>query len=105
MFKNFNDIPKAFESKTRIQILSSLYVSDLAYSSLKDLCNCSDGKLAGHIKILIHEQYITQTKEFINNIPRTTYQSLLKLISGFMLIFFYKIHCVNTNTFNNNKYE
>lgn len=74
MFKNFNDIPKVFESKTRIQILSSLYVSDLAYSSLKDLCNCSDGKLAGHIKILIHEQYITQTKEFINNIPRTTYQ-------------------------------
>ncbi len=44
MFKNFNDIPKVFESKTRIQILSSLYVSDLAYSSLKDLCNCSDGK-------------------------------------------------------------
>ena len=74
MFKNFDEIPKVFDSKTRIQILSSLYVSDFTYSLLKDLCKCSDGKLAGHIKILIHEKYITQTKEFVNNVPRTTYK-------------------------------
>lgn len=74
MIKNFRDISKVFDSKIRIQILSSLYVSDFTYTQLKDLCNCSDGKLAGHIKILLKEEYISQTKEFVNNKPRTTYK-------------------------------
>lgn len=74
MMKSFHDIPHVLDSKMRLQILASLYVSDLTYSSLKDLCHCSDGKLAGHIKILIHEEYISQVKEFINNKPRTTYK-------------------------------
>ncbi len=73
MIQSFNDIPKIFDSNIRIQILSSLYVSPFTYSSLKDLCHCSDGKLAGHIKILLKENYITQTKEFVDNKPRTTY--------------------------------
>lgn len=47
MIKNFRDISKVFDSKIRIQILSSLYVSDFTYTQLKDLCNCSDGKLKG----------------------------------------------------------
>jgi len=74
MIKSFSEIPKVLDSNTRIQILSSLYVSDFTYSALKDLCNCSDGKLAGHIKILIKQKYITQKKEFVDNKPRTTYQ-------------------------------
>lgn len=74
MIKSFDEISKVFDSQIRIQILSSLYVSEFTFSNLKELCHCSDGKISGHLKILLKEGYISQRKEFIDNKPRTTYQ-------------------------------
>lgn len=64
---------KVFESIIRLQMLSSLSVSDLTYNDLKEICNCSDGNMATHTKKLLSEEFILVKKEFIKNKPQTTY--------------------------------
>ena len=64
---------KVFESIIRVQMLSSLYVSNLTYNELKEICNCSDGNMATHTKKLLNEEFIITKKEFVNNKPQTTY--------------------------------
>ncbi|WP_050638368.1 transcriptional regulator [Candidatus Stoquefichus sp. SB1] len=67
------DSSKVFESIIRVQMLSSLYVSELTYNELKEICNCSDGNMATHTKKLLAEEFIITKKEFVNNKPQTTY--------------------------------
>ena len=67
------DYSKIFESIIRVQILSSLLVSNLTYNELKEICNCSDGNMATHTKKLLTEEFIITKKKFVNNKPQTTY--------------------------------
>lgn len=64
---------KVFESIIRVQMISSLFVSNLTYKELKEICNCSDGNMATHTKKLLSEGFIVMNKEFVNNKPQTTY--------------------------------
>ncbi|WP_455683279.1 transcriptional regulator [Thomasclavelia sp.] len=67
------DYSKVFESIIRVQMLSSLFVSNLTYNELKEICNCSDGNMATHTKKLLAEKFIISKKEFVNNKSQTTY--------------------------------
>ena len=73
MEKNIAGSSKIFDSTIRIQILASLSTSDLTYSQLKKICQVADGAMTNHTKKLSDSGYITVTKEFIDNRPRTTY--------------------------------
>lgn len=68
------DLDKAFENKTRLGIMSALYVNDfLDFKSLKELLDVTDGNLASHLKALEKKEYITFKKEFQNRKPNTRY--------------------------------
>lgn len=73
MSKNIINVSKIFESTIRIQILASLYTSELTYSQLKKVCQCADGAMTNHTKKLNDGGYINVKKEFVNNRPQTTY--------------------------------
>lgn len=64
---------KIFDAKIRIQMVASLYVDDLTYNQLKQICKCSDGNMTTHTKKLIDEKFVTVKKRFLNNKPLTTY--------------------------------
>ena len=64
---------KAFESNIRLQIIASLYKSDLSYRQLKEICNCSDGNMATHLNKLIQSQFILKHKRIYKDKPLTTY--------------------------------
>lgn len=64
---------KIFDSTIRIQILASLYTSELTYSQLKKVCQIADGAMTNHTNKLYKAGYINVKKEFINNRPQTTY--------------------------------
>lgn len=55
---------KIFDAKIRIQMIASLYVYDLTYKQLKQVCQCSDGNMTTHTKKLIAEEFITVKKSF-----------------------------------------
>ncbi|HNP19364.1 MAG TPA: transcriptional regulator [Fulvivirga sp.] len=65
---------KAFESRVRLGIMSTLLVNEYVdFNSLKDLLNVTDGNLASHLKSLEQSEYIEMKKEFINRKPNTKY--------------------------------
>jgi DNA-binding HxlR family transcriptional regulator len=65
---------KAFESRTRLGIMSVLAVNDkLDFNSLKDYFNITDGKLASQLKTLEKEGFIGVKKSFIGKKPNTKY--------------------------------
>jgi len=65
---------KAFENRTRLQIMSVLVANDVYdFNSLKDLLNVTDGNLASHLKALEKEEYITVNKTFVGRKPNTQY--------------------------------
>lgn len=70
---NLLNTSKIFDAKIRIQMIASLYVDDLTYKQLKQICRCSDGNMTTHTKKLIEEEFVTVKKEFQNNKPLTTY--------------------------------
>jgi DNA-binding transcriptional ArsR family regulator len=68
------DINKAFESKTRLEIMSVLMVNDeIDFNSLKELLGLTDGNLASHTRALENLGYIVSTKRFVGRKPQTTY--------------------------------
>lgn len=69
---------KIFDSTIRIQILASLYTSELTYNQLKKVCQVADGAMTNHTNKLHTAGYIDVKKEFVNNRPQTTY-SITKL--------------------------
>ena len=72
-------INKAFENKTRLDIMAALLVNDsIDFNSLKEILNVTDGNLASHIKALVKLEYIIVMKQFIGNKPNTNY-SVTKL--------------------------
>ena len=69
-----NGFHKAFESKTRLSIMSILVVNDsLDFNALKAYLDVSDGKLASQIKALEKEQFIGVKKSFVGKKPNTKY--------------------------------
>lgn len=72
---NINNLNKAFESRVRIGIMSSLIVNrELNFNALKDLLEITDGNLASHLKSLEESGYIEVKKSFIGRKTNTTYK-------------------------------
>lgn len=71
---SINGLHKAFESRIRLGIMSSLAVNDqLDFISLKELLDVTDGNLASHLTALEKLQYILVKKQFIGKKPNTSY--------------------------------
>ena len=79
MKKIIKNLNKAFESRIRLGIMSSLVVNDqMDFNSLKELLEASDGNLASHLKALEKLQFIKVQKSFIGRKPNTKYKSTSK---------------------------
>ena len=69
-----NKLHKAFESRTRLGIMSVLAVNDvLDFNSLKNYLDVTDGSLASHLKVLEKERFIGVKKTFVGRKPNTKY--------------------------------
>lgn len=74
MKKIIDNLHKAFESRVRLGIMSSLAVNDsLDFSALKEYLDVTDGNLASHIKALEKEGFLGSKKSFIDKKPNTRY--------------------------------
>jgi DNA-binding MarR family transcriptional regulator len=71
----FENLDKALEHRTRLQIVSVLVANDsYNFNALKELLNTTDGNLATHLKALEREKYISISKSFIDKKPNTRYK-------------------------------
>ena len=71
-----NRINKVFDQKIRLGIMSSLVINDrVDFNTLKDTLEVTDGRLAGHIKVLEEAEYLQVQKQFIGKKPQTTYSA------------------------------
>ena len=69
-----NGLHKAFESRVRLGIMSTLAVNDtLDFNALKEYLDVTDGNLSSHLKALEKEEFIGVTKTFIGRKPNTQY--------------------------------
>ena len=69
-----NGLHKAFESRTRLALMSVLAANEtLDFNSLKEYLEVTDGNLASHIKALEKEEFIGVEKSFIGKKPNTRY--------------------------------
>ncbi|MDR2887625.1 MAG: transcriptional regulator [Bacteroidales bacterium] len=65
---------KLFDSRIRLGIMATLSVNDnLAFNTLKELLDITDGNLASHLKALEKNGLIEVSKRFIERKPNTTY--------------------------------
>ncbi len=69
-----NTIPKAFQTKLRLSIISALLSGELSFKELKKVTNSTDGNLGAQLLKLEDMGYITSKKEFISRKPRTSYR-------------------------------
>ncbi len=76
---------KAFENRTRLQIMSVLVANThYDFNGLKELLEVTDGNLASHIKALEKEDYILITKRFVGKKTNTQYAASEKGRVAFM---------------------
>ena len=81
ILKNIN---KAFESRIRLGIMSSLIVNDyLDFNALKEILGVTDGNLASHLKSLEKSEYINYRKKFLDRKPNTNYSATPRGKSAF----------------------
>jgi len=67
---------KAFESRIRLGIMSTLMVNDrVDYNTLKELLDVTDGNLASHLSSLEKAEMIKVEKLFIGRKPNTRYSA------------------------------
>lgn len=65
---------KAFESRVRLGIMSSLAVNDtLDFNALKEYLEVTDGNLASHLRALEKQGFIGVKKSFVGRKPNTRY--------------------------------
>lgn len=70
----FQDLNKAFESRARLGIMSSLMVNEhMDFNAMKDLLDLTDGNLAGHTRALEQAGYIRVEKSFVGRKPNTRF--------------------------------
>ena len=73
------NINKIFDNRVRLGIMSALMVNEsVAFNTLKELLDVTDGNLASHIKALEKVEYVLIQKQFIGKKTNTKY-SLTKL--------------------------
>lgn len=73
---NIANLNKAFDSRIRLGIMSSLMVNEeVNYNDLKELLQVTDGNLASHLKGLEESAYIKVYKGFIGRKTNTTYKA------------------------------
>ena len=71
---SISGLHKAFESRIRLGIMSSLAVNEqLDFNSLKEYLELTDGNLASHLKGLEKEEFIGVKKSFVGRKPNTQY--------------------------------
>jgi DNA-binding MarR family transcriptional regulator len=71
-----HNFDKAFENRTRLQIMSVLAANEsYDFNSLKELLAVTDGNLASHLKALEKEEYIRK--------PNTRYKASAQGIAAF----------------------
>ncbi|MDD2799812.1 MAG: transcriptional regulator [Bacteroidales bacterium] len=74
MQNSIQHINKAFESKVRLGIMSTLMVNEKAdFNSLKEWLGLTDGNLSSHVKGLEEMGYIDVQKQFVGRKPYTSY--------------------------------
>jgi DNA-binding MarR family transcriptional regulator len=74
MKNSIQHINKAFESKVRLGIMSTLIVNEKAdFNSLKEWLGLTDGNLSSHIKGLEEIGYLEVQKQFVGKKPYTSY--------------------------------
>lgn len=74
MKKIIENLNKAFDNKVRLGIMSMLMVNDwVEFSTLKEMLDLTDGRLASHIKPLEDNGYIEIRKRFVGKKPQTSY--------------------------------
>lgn len=70
----FQELNKAFESRVRLGIMSSLMVNEyMDFNTLKELLDLSDGNLAGHTRALEQAGYLLVEKSFVGRKPNTRF--------------------------------
>jgi len=69
-----DELHKAFESRVRLGIMSTLAVNEtLDFTALKEFLEVTDGNLASHLKALEKEEFIGVKKSFVDRKPNTKY--------------------------------
>ncbi len=69
-----DDLHKAFESRVRLGIMSTLAVNEtLEFTALREYLDVTDGNLASHLKALEKENFIGVKKSFVDRKPNTQY--------------------------------
>jgi DNA-binding MarR family transcriptional regulator len=69
----FLQLDRVIHEKGRLAIMSMLAASpELSFTEMRDALNMTDGNLTTHIRTLQEAGYVSVTKSFQNNRPRTT---------------------------------
>lgn len=68
------NLDKMFDHRVRLGIMSVLMVNDrVDFTTLRDVLEVTDGRLASHLKALEQAKYIVVQKQFIGRKPNTSY--------------------------------
>ena len=66
---------RVIHERARLGIMTKLVVEgESGFTALKKSLSLSDGNLNAHLKVLLKNEYILMTKEFVANKPRTAYR-------------------------------
>lgn len=71
---DLNNIPSEFQNKLRLSIIASLTTGEKTFKELLNITKSTDGNLSSQLKHLQKSNYISCTKEFYNNKPRSKYK-------------------------------
>lgn len=79
------ELDKILHQPIRTRIMAYLATQKSAdYTTLRDMFLLTDGHMTTHMKELAENDYVSITKEFINNKPRTTYTITEKGTKAFL---------------------
>jgi len=68
-------LDRVIHERARLGIMTKLAVEgESEFTALKKSLSLSDGNLNAHLRVLEKHGYISVTKEFVKNRPRTVYQ-------------------------------
>ena len=68
-------LDKIFHDRVRLGIMTILVTqNEVTFTELVKQLNLTRGNLSVHMKVLEYNNYITIKKEFVEKIPRTSYQ-------------------------------
>ena len=76
MKKIISNLNKTFDHKVRLGIMSVLMVNEqVDFTTLKEMLEVTDGRLASHMKVLEGENFVEVHKSFVGRKPLTTYSA------------------------------